>query len=114
MKPMLKVIIIALTTMALSACGLIDTEQAKEVVELRKQILEIQINEVDPLVDQIKDLSILIDPLEEEIEDLEDEREKLYDEGRRLGNEFEDEMRNRFQDLFMQEDEARDNFADSI
>ena len=53
MKPMLKVIIIALTTMVLSACGLIDTEQAQEVVELRQQILEIQINEVDPLVDQI-------------------------------------------------------------
>ena len=48
------------------------------------------------------------------IEDLEDEREKLYDEGRRLGNEFEDEMRDRFQDLFMQEDEARDKFEDSI
>ena len=54
MKSMVKVILIGLTTLALSACGLINPEEARSVVELRTQILEIQTNEVDPLVDQIE------------------------------------------------------------
>ena len=67
MKLMMKIILLGLVTVALSACGLIDEEEAQSVVKLRSQILEIQTNEVDPLVDQIEALNKLIDPLEEEI-----------------------------------------------
>lgn len=97
-----------------SACGLVDTERAQEVVDLRTQILEIQINEVDPLVNEIEEMSKLIAPLEREVEDLEAQREVLYDEGRRLGDEFENEMRQRFEVIFMQDDEAHGRYQEIL
>ena len=97
-----------------SACGLVDTERAQDVVDLKTRILEIQINEVDPLVNEIEERSKLIAPLEREVEDLEARREVLYDEGRRLGDEFEYEMRQRFEVIFMQEDDAHGRYEEFL
>ena len=83
----------------IAACGIVDTEQAQEALDLKAQVLEIKANEIDPLIDQISELDKEIEPLEREIEDLEREREEIYDQGRELGNEFEHEMRDRFKKL---------------
>ena len=50
-------LLLGLSAVILAGCGIIDTEQAEGVVELRTQILEIQTNEVEPLTQQISDLS---------------------------------------------------------
>ncbi len=97
-----------------SACGLVDTEKAQEVLDLKAQILDIQINEVDPLVDEIEEMSKLIAPLEREVEDLEAQRELLYEEGRRLGDEFEYEMRERFEVIFLQEGDVHGRYEELL
>ncbi len=106
--------VLILSASILAACGIIDTEQAEGVVELRTQILEIQTNEVEPLTQQISDLAKEIEPLEKEIEDLEDQRDDLWDEGDRIGRQFENEMRAKFESLFMEGDEARMQLEEAI
>ena len=106
--------VLILSASILAACGIIDTEQAEGVVELRTQILEIQTNEVEPLTQQISDLAKEIEPLEKEIEDLEDQRDDLWDEGDRIGRQFENEMRAKFESLFMEGDEARMQLEEAL
>ena len=98
---------IGLLSVFIAACGIVDTEQAQEALDLKAQVLEIKASEIDPLMDQIDDLDKEIGPLEREIEELEQQREEIYDQGRDLGNEFENEMRERFSMVFEGEEEAR-------
>ena len=95
-----------LSGLFLVGCGIVDEEGAQATLDIKKQILEIQVGELDPLMDQITELQKTIDPLEREIEDMEEEREDLYELGRQLGDEFEDEMRKKFDVLFMQEERS--------
>ena len=103
-----------LSGLFLVGCGIVDEEGAQATLDIKKQILEIQVGELDPLMDQITELQKTIDPLEREIEDMEEEREDLYEQGRQLGDEFEDEMRKKFDVLFMQKDEGREKFEEEI
>ena len=116
MKRLTKIFPLTLLAVAVvvSACGLVDTDLAQEVIDLKAQILEIQINEVDPLVNEIEEMSKIIAPLEREVEDLEARREELYDEARRLGDEFENEMRQRFEVIFMQEGDAQGRYEEFL
>ena len=111
---LVKVISIGLLSIFLAACGLVDTEQAQEAIDLKTQVLEIKSTQIDPLMDEIDILSQEIDPLEQEIEDLERQREKLYDQGRELGNEFENEMKKRFSTLFEADEDARRAFEEEF
>ena len=106
--------LVSLVAIALLGCGIVDEEEAQAALDIKKQILEIQTTELDPLIDQIALLQESIEPLEKEIEALESQREDLYDQGRELGDEFEDEMRDKFDVLFMKEGEGRDKFEDEI
>ena len=98
----------------IAACGIVDTEQAQEALDLKAQVLTIQDVEIDPLIDQISDVDKEIELLEREIEDLERQREDIYDQGRDLGNEFEREMKVRFSIVFKGEEEARRAFEDAL
>jgi len=109
-----KISLIAFLSIFLSACGLINTEQAQEVLDIKKQVLEMQMTQVEPLIDRIDELGLLIDPLEREIEELEQLREDLYDQARELSEEFEREMRDRYEIIFDNEDDAMDEFENQI
>ena len=98
----------------LSACGLVDTEAAGEAIALKEQVLRIQTEELDPLLDQLADFQSEIEPLEQEIDDLEQQRDELVDQGRNLAEEFEREMRDRFELVYQDEDEARRIFEKEI
>jgi DNA repair exonuclease SbcCD ATPase subunit len=98
----------------LSACGLVDTEAAGEAVALKEQVLRIQTEQLDPLLDQLSDFQAEIEPLEQEIDDLESQRDELVDQGRNLANEFEREMRDRFEMVFQDEEGARREFENDI
>ena len=87
---------VGLLSVFLAACGIVDTEQAQEAIDLKTQVLEIKTTQIDPLMDEIDLLGQEIDPLEQEIEELERQREELYDQARDLSEEFEREMQDRF------------------
>ena len=109
-----KVASVALLSIFLAACGIVDTEQAQEAIDLKTQVLEIKTSQIDPLMEEIDTLSQQIDPLEREIEELEKQRENLYNQGRELGNEFEKEMKNRFSSLFEADEDARQAFKEEF
>ena len=44
---------IGLLSVFIAACGIVDTEQAQEALDLKAQVLEIQANEIDPLFDPV-------------------------------------------------------------
>ena len=111
---LLKVASIGLLSTFLAACGIVDTEQAQEAIDLKTQVLEIKATQIDPLMDEIDILSKQIDPVEREIEELERQRENLYDQGRKLGNEFENEMKKRFSTLFEADEDARQAFEEEF
>jgi chromosome segregation ATPase len=98
----------------LSACGLVDTEAAGEAIALKEQVLLIQSEQLDPLLDQLSDFQSEIEPLEQEIDDLESQRDELVDQGRNLADEFEREMRDRFEMVFQDEEGARREFENDI
>ena len=98
----------------LSACGLVDTEAAGEAIALKEQVLRIQTEQLDPLLDQLSDFQSKIEPLEQEIDDLEEQRDELVDQGRNLADEFEDEMRDKFELVYQDEDEGRRIFEKEI
>jgi len=98
----------------LSACGLVDTEAAGEAVALKEQVLRIQSEQLDPLLDQLSDFQAQIEPLEQEIDDLESQRDELVDQGRNLADEFEREMRDKFEMVFQDEEGARREFENDI
>jgi DNA repair exonuclease SbcCD ATPase subunit len=111
---LVKVASIGLLSIFLAACGIVDTEQAQEAIDLKTQVLEIKTTQIDPLMDEIDILSQQINPLEREIEELEQQRENLYDQGRELGNEFEKEMKKRFSSLFEADEDARQAFEEEF
>ena len=111
---LVKVASVGLLSIFLAACGIVDTEQAQEAIDLKTQVLEIKTTQIDPLMEEIDTLSLQIDPLEREIEQLEQQREDLYDQGRELGNEFEKEMKKRFSSLFEADEDARDAFEEEF
>jgi len=98
----------------LSACGLVDTEAAGEAIALKEQVLLIQSEQLDPLLDQLSDFQSEIEPLEQEIDDLESQRDELVDQGRNLADEFEREMRDRFEMVFQDEEGARREFENDV
>ena len=98
----------------LSACGLVDTEAAGEAVALKEQVLRIQTEQLDPLLDQLSEFQIEIEPLEMEIDELESQRDELVNQGRNLADEFEREMRDRFEMVFQDEEGARREFENDI
>ena len=100
--------------MFLTACGLVDREQAQEVLDIKSQVLEMQITQVDPLIDLVDELAVQIEPLEREIQELEREREDIYGQARELSSEFEHEMRGRYEIIFDDEEDARRTFEDQI
>ena len=67
----LKIVGSLMIAAAFMACGIVDSEAAQDVVDIRSQILDIQTNEVDPLMAQLEELQTQIDPIESEIEELE-------------------------------------------
>ena len=98
----------------LSACGLVDTEAAGEAIALKEQVLRIQSEELDPLLDQLSDFQSSIEPLEKEIDDLEDQRDGLVEQGRVLADEFEREMRDRFESVYQDDEGTRRIFEEQI
>ena len=105
---------VGLLSVFLAACGIVDTEQAQEAIDLKTQVLEIKTTQIDPLMDEIDLLGQEIDPQEQEIEDLERQREELYDQARQLSDEFEHEMQERFHIIFDNQEDARRAFEDEI
>ena len=110
----LKTIIALSFPLALLACGIVDTEQAQSVVDLRAKILEIQTTQVDPLISEIDDLESKIEPIEEEIKDLEEIKSNFYDEADQIAKDFEYEMESKYEFLFDKAEEARRAFEDRI
>ena len=100
-KALMKMSVIGIIGAAFAACGVVDVEQAQGVVDLRARILEIQTNEVDPLVEQINAIEEQVAPIEAEIEALERQKEGLYQQAEEIGTEFDEEMRERFDTVYM-------------
>ena len=109
-KALMKMSVIGIIGAAFAACGVVDVEQAQGVVDLRARILEIQTNEVDPLVDQINAIEEQVAPIEAEIEALERQKEDLYQKAEQIGQEFDEEMRERFDTVYMEGDQAREEY----
>ena len=113
-KALMKISVIGIVGAAFAACGVVDVEQAQGVVDLRARILEIQTNEVDPLVEQINAIEEQVAPIEAEIEALERQKEGLYQQAEEIGQEFDQEMRERFDTVYMEGDQARDEYKEQI
>jgi len=113
-KALMKMSVIGIIGATFAACGVVDVEQAQGVVDLRARILEIQTNEVDPLVDQINAIEEQVAPIEAEIEALERQKEDLYRQAEEIGNEFDEEMRERFDTVYMEGDQAREEYKRQI
>ena len=109
-KALMKMSVIGIIGAAFAACGVVDVEQAQGVVDLRARILDIQTNEVDPLVDQINAIEDQVAPIEAEIEALERQKEDLYQKAEQIGQEFDQEMRERFDTVYMEGDQAREEY----
>ena len=109
-KALMKMSVIGIIGAAFAACGVVDVEQAQGVVDLRARILEIQTNEVDPLVEQINAIEEQVAPIEAEIEALERQKEGLYQQAEEIGTEFDEEMRERFDTVYMEGDQAREEY----
>jgi chromosome segregation ATPase len=113
-KIFLKSSIFVSLTALFFACGIVDSEAAQGVVDIRSEILKIQNEELDPLVSQIADLDVQINPIEQEIEALELQIEEIYKQGEQLGRDFEDEMRNKYEDMYLEGDEARQKYEEQM
>ncbi len=113
-KALMKISVIGIVGAAFVACGIVDVEQAQGVVDLRARILEIQTKQVDPLVDQIEAIEEQVAPIEAEIEALERQKEELYGEAEEIGQQFDEEMRERFDTTYMEGDQARGEFENEI
>ena len=113
-KALMKMSVIGIIGAAFAACGVVDVEQAQGVVDLRARILEIQTNEVDPLVEQINAIEEQVAPIEAEIEALERQKEGLYQQAEEIGTEFDEEMRERFDTVYMEGDQAREEYKRQI
>ena len=110
----LRIIGILSISFSMVACGIVDAEAAQSVLDMRAQILEIQTNEVDPLVQQIAEVDSRIKPIEQEIESLEEELEIINQQAEIIGDEFERDMEAEHQNLFLDEDEAREKFEQMV
>jgi hypothetical protein len=106
--------VLAIFSSSFLACGLVDAEAAQGVLDIRTEILAIHTNEVDPLVSQIDTVESKIEPLEQEIEMLEQQIEDLYDKGQIIGDKFETQMNQNFETLFLEDNDALDEFRDTI
>ena len=71
LNPSLLTILSIASLIFLLGCGVVDTEQTQNVVDLKARILDIQTNQVDPLIEDLQGISSKIGPLETEIEELE-------------------------------------------
>ena len=103
-----KITMISIISIALTACGIVDTEAANEALDLKAQVLDIQANQIEPILEQLSVLKDEIDPKEQEIEELQDQRDRFYEEGERIWRDFQDEMNQKYEMLFRGGDEARD------
>ena len=54
---LVKVASVGLLSIFLAACGIVDTEQAQEAIDLKTQVLEIKTTQIDPLMEEIDTLS---------------------------------------------------------
>lgn len=107
LNPSLLTILSIASLIFLLGCGVVDTEQTQNVVDLKARILDIQTTQVDPLIEDLQGISSKIGPLEAEIEELENTKLQLYEESDSLAQDFEDSMQTHFTFLFTQSDDLK-------
>tara|TARA_B110000014_G_C20118920_1_gene592023 strand:- start:892 stop:2559 length:1668 start_codon:yes stop_codon:yes gene_type:complete len=107
LNPSLLTILSIASLIFLLGCGVVDTEQTQNVVDLKARILDIQTTQVDPLIEDLQGISSKIGPLETEIEELENTKLQLYEESDSLAQDFEDSMQTHFTFLFTQSDDLK-------